>query len=247
MIQVIRRASDILGMLAGNPDRLIGLGEIAVKLGLNPGTCANILGTMVDGGLVDQPNRKKGYRLGPKIFHWAGGAAYMEHVVGPAREVMAALRDAVGENVILAFLRGGERLVLWDELITHELQARHTRVKPAYDTSTGRLILAFMEADDLSKFIAAYGLPPKSVWPEAVTREMLEAELVEIRSQRLAVQVTPAHVVGLAVPVEKDGKVVAALGVYLPEIRAGTERLGKLKQELAKAGIDLSKKLQGED
>jgi len=243
MIQVLQRANDMLGLLAANPERSVGLGEIATTLRLNPGTCANILKTLVDCGLADQPDRKKGYRLGPKIFQWAGGAAYMEHLVGPARAVMAALRDTVGENVILAILRGGERIVLWEELATHELQARRIHVKSVYEASTGRLMLAFMNAEECDRFIAAYGLPPAAVWPEAATRETLEAELAEIRAQRLATQVTPTHVIGLAVPVEKAGKVVASLGIYLPEIRTNPARLADLGRELARAAARLSAKL----
>jgi DNA-binding IclR family transcriptional regulator len=230
-------------MLAAQPARRVGLGEIAATLGLNPGTCANILKTLVDCGLVDQPDRKKGYRLGPKIFQWAGDAAYMEHLVGPAREVMAALREAVGENVILAILRGGERLVLREEQAAHELQARRTHVKSAYEASTGRLMLAFMDAEERGKFIVAYGLPSAAVWPEAATRERLEAELAGIRAQGLAMQTAPTHVMGLAVPVKKDGKVVASLGIYLPEIRADKTKVAKLKKELAKAAAELSGRL----
>ncbi len=245
MIQVIRRAGGIIDILAVEPERPVGLGEIAQRLGLNAGTCANILRTMVECGLADQPDRKKGYRLGPKIFQWAGGAAYMEHIVGPARSIMAELRDAVGENVILALVRGGDRIVLWEERASHELQARRTHVKPAYEASTGRLMLAFMDEKERRKFIDAHGLPPKSVWPEASTMTKLDAELAKIRARRLAFQMTPSHVIGLAVPVEKDGKVIASLGIYLPEVRAGKARLGKLKKELVRAAAELTRKLHG--
>ncbi len=246
MIQVVQRAAAILELLASSPERRVGLGEIAAKLDLNAGTCANILKTLVACGLADQPDRKKGYQLGPRVFQWAGGAAYMEHIVGPARKIMAALRDAIDENVILALVRGGERIVLWEELATHELQVKRTHVKPAYEASTGRLMLAFMAEAERQKFLDVYGLPSESAWPEGTTQETLDAELSRIRARRLAIQITTTHILGLAVPVEKDGLVVAALGIYLPRIRADEGRLDMLKTALAVASAELSDKLTGE-
>ena len=64
MIQVVNRALNILEIIAKNPDRELGLTEIADSVELNHGTCANILKTLVLRGYVEQAGAKKGYKLG---------------------------------------------------------------------------------------------------------------------------------------------------------------------------------------
>ncbi|MEI6421375.1 MAG: helix-turn-helix domain-containing protein [Lentisphaerota bacterium] len=243
MIQVINRAVDMLDILASAPDQTPGLGELASRLGLNNGTCANILKTLVACGCVDQPERKKGYRLGPKIFQWAGGSVYREDLVAPARHVMAELRDSTNENVILATLNNGNRIVAWEELSSNELQVKRNHVKPIYEATTGRLMFAFTEKAERMKLVNLIGIPSKSVWKEAATAKTLDAELAKIRENGIAVLVTDTHIIGLAVPVSRDGKVIASLGMYLPESRGNKTRLESLKKKLIKAGLELSRQL----
>jgi DNA-binding IclR family transcriptional regulator len=243
MIQVVNRAVDMIDILASAPDQTPGLGEIAARLGLNNGTCANILKTLVACGCVEQPERKKGYRLGPKIFQWAGGAVYREDLVAPARHVMARLRDAVNENVILATLHNGNRIIAWEELSSNELQVKRNHVKPIYESATGRLMIAFADKAEREKLVELIGLPSKSVWKEAATAKNFDAELEKIREKGVAVQVTDTHIIGLAVPVKRDGKVIASMGMYLPESRGNKTRLEALKRELIKASMELSRQL----
>ena len=53
MIQVIHRAFDILEYLSQDPKREFSLGEIAAYTGLNSGTCANIMKTLVRRNYVE--------------------------------------------------------------------------------------------------------------------------------------------------------------------------------------------------
>lgn len=54
MIQVINRAFDILEFVATDPTRPKSLTEVAEAAGLNQGTCANIMKTMVNRRYLDQ-------------------------------------------------------------------------------------------------------------------------------------------------------------------------------------------------
>ncbi len=243
MIQVINRAVDMIDILASAPDQTPGLGELAAKLGLNNGTCANILKTLVACGCVDQPERKKGYRLGPKIFQWAGGTVYREDLVAPARHVMAELRDSTNENVILGTLHNGNRIIAWEELSSNELQVKRNHVKPIYESATGRLMIAFADKAEREKLVELIGIPAKSIWKEAATAKNLDLELEKIREKGVAVQVTDTHIIGLAVPVKRNGKVIASMGMYLPESRGNKTRLESLKRELIKSGLELSRQL----
>jgi DNA-binding IclR family transcriptional regulator len=47
----------------------------------------------------------------------------------------------------------------------------------------------------------------------------------------------------MAVPLWRGGKVVAALGMYLPASRGSKTRLESLKKDLIQAGLELSRQL----
>ncbi|WP_373515471.1 helix-turn-helix domain-containing protein [Persicitalea sp.] len=59
MIQVIHRALDLLELIAIEPNQPKALGELADTLGLNHGTCANILKRLVNRGYVEQAAAKE--------------------------------------------------------------------------------------------------------------------------------------------------------------------------------------------
>jgi len=54
MIKAIVKALDILEFLADNKNREVALGEIADTLGLDHGTCANIIKTLSSRGYIQQ-------------------------------------------------------------------------------------------------------------------------------------------------------------------------------------------------
>ena len=72
MIQVIERVEKILVYLSEHRKREVPLTEIADSLGMNRATCANILKTMKDLGLVEQNAYRKGYIL-------YGGGCFFSH------------------------------------------------------------------------------------------------------------------------------------------------------------------------
>jgi DNA-binding IclR family transcriptional regulator len=145
--------------------------------------------------------------------------------------------------VILATLYNGKRIIIWEEFSSNELQVKRNHVKPIYESATGRLMIAFADKSERGKLVELIGIPDKSVWKEAATAKNLDAELAKIREKGVAVQVTDTHIIGLAVPASRDGKVIASLGMYLPESRGNKTRLESLKKELIKAGLELSRQL----
>ena len=89
MIQVINRALDILEIVAANPEKPTALGEIADALGLNHGTCANIMKTLVTRNYLEQVGTKKGYILGAKSYALTNNDAYRKAHRNHQRELSA--------------------------------------------------------------------------------------------------------------------------------------------------------------
>ena len=71
----------------------------------------------------------------------------------------------------------------------------------------------------LKKFVKKFGLPKREIWEDASNIKSFERQIKKIRTQQYAIQITSGRIVGLAVPVYSGEKVVASLGVYMPEFR----------------------------
>lgn len=205
-------------ILAQNLDKEYSLGEIADKLNLNHGTCANIIKSMVERGYVESPGKKRGYRLGPRAYHLTNNYSNKNDLLRSAAAPMENLRIKLNESCILAILKDNLRMTLHKELCTHELQVNAREEKHAYLTATGRVLLAFMNPKEQEEFVHSYGLP-KEMWPEVNNEKELLLELNKIREDRLAIHHADSDVIGVGVPVFRKDKAVASLGVYLPESR----------------------------
>jgi DNA-binding IclR family transcriptional regulator len=243
MIQVIHRALDILETVASDRSRLFTLSEIAGRHQLNSATCANIIKTLVSRGYLEQHGRKTGYRLGAMSYLLTGNYSHKQKLLEAAIEPMNALSSSLNEGCILSVLKENVRILLHEIKSTHELQVINKKEKDVYLTSTGRMILACMEELDQKEFIRKYGLPSPDVWIGIEDEEDLLVELQRIRKKQMAIQVSNTRIVGIAVPIFANGKVIASLGIYLPETRYTTSMQERIPEELKNAGERINKKL----
>jgi DNA-binding IclR family transcriptional regulator len=243
MIQVLNRAFDILEFVALERKKKFGLGEIADSIGLNHSTCANIIKTMITREYIEQMGRRGGYRLGPKAYYLTGNFPFKKELLSVSVELMKDLRFKLNEGIILAIIQNNKRILLHEELSTHELQVVNNKEKEIYKTSTGRMILACMSRSDQEAFIKKYGLPDKDNWPEIENEEAFFYELIKIRKKQIAIQIAKSAIVGLAVPVFIKNTIVASLGVYLPETRFTEEMQGIIYKELPHTADQINKGL----
>lgn len=242
MIQVLNRAFDILELIARDPERVVSLTEIADSLQLNHATCANIIKTMVQRNYIEQIGHKKGYRLGPMAYFISGNFSYKRDLVNAARKPMEEMTAATNENSLLATMRDNKRICLFEVMGSHDLQVRTSLEKEVYNTATGRLLLAYLTPAEQTAFAEKYGLPDQKLWPDVTSIESLRQALNQIREAGVAVQKTNAYIFGLAVPIWKDSKVVASLGLFLPEMRY-TGRESEILNQMKKTAQKINETL----
>lgn len=223
MIQVLNRALNILEFVAKNPKSAHTLSEIAAHLELNPSTCANIVKTLVNRNYLEQVGKKKGYRLGSMSYYLTNNYTFEKELIEASEKPMKELREATNEGCILTILRGDTRIIIHEEKSKAELQVMNYTQKNAYATSTGRLIISHLNEDNLKNFVNNYGLPDQKVWAEVESWEDLVRETSKIRERGISKQESSAHIIGIAVPIKRKGKVISALGIYMPAIRLTEE------------------------
>ena len=227
MIQVINRALNILEILAQEPDKEFGLSEIATTVELNAGTCANILKTLVYRNYVEQSGTKKGYKLGYMVYQLTRDNSYNTELIDLVKVPIDNLRDSINETVILSVIKGNKRILLNESQCTHEIQVRTTNESSVYRATTGRMILAHYSPKELNDFIDKIGLPTEEEWPEVKTKSELIQLLNDIRTKNIL----------------KKGKVIASLGIYLPDIRFGKSEKNNIIKQLKKTTDLINEKI----
>ncbi len=242
MIQVINRALDVLEYISIEPDQPKPLSAIAAHLNLNAGTCANIIKTLVTRKYIEKIE-KKGYCLGSQAFVLTGNEGYQKNLVKAAEKEMELLTGMYDENSLLSVLVKDFRSAVVRITGTNNVQVITTKEKRAYDTASGRLLIAMLSESELTTFITKYGLPQKTEWKEAQMEKSLRENLEQIRSKGYAKQLTAGNIVGYAVPVYNNDRVVASLCLYMPEYRSQLAEEKKVLNDLLNTAAKITRNL----
>lgn len=231
MIQVIQRALDILEFLAGEPQTPRTLGEIANTIGIQPSTCANIVKTLTQRGYVVKTQNQKAYCLGQQWNNMLFKHVHYEKLITVSKVELEKLTAMLNENTSVAILENDLRKVVVKRDSSQQIQAQTPDVKNAYDTSTGRLLLAMKTNDELKVYIDTYGLPDRNVWPEIADEQRFYVEIEKIRGLGYALIEDSVQVIGFAAPIFFNDKAIAALSIYVPAFRY-SDRLRSLFTDL---------------
>jgi DNA-binding IclR family transcriptional regulator len=242
MIQVINRSVDILEYVAEDIYRPKLLGNIAKDLNLNVATCANIVKTLIDRGLLKKKQSIKGYLIGDRLLEICNGTVGYKDLLIKANPVFENVLKEINENCLIAILKNDTRLVIDKKNCSHLVQATTPDEKLAYDSSTGRLLIAFLTDHDLQLYLKKYGLPPKEVWSKAASRIGFFEQINIIRKQGFALIEDTVQIVGIAVPIYQNKKVIASFSIYLPAFRFND----KMRDKMINKAVLTAKILSGE-
>ncbi len=237
MIQVVNRSIDILEYVAEEISRPKLMGNIAQDLNLNTSTCANIIKTLVSRGLLRKADGQKGYLIGTRLLEISNGSLGFRDVIDRANHLFSNTFNTIDENYLIAVLKEDKRQIIFNKPSTQLIQATTPKEKLAYDSSSGRLLIAFLDEKNLQLYIKKHGLPNKNTWPKATSRIGFFEEIEKIKSQGYALIEDTVQIVGVATPIFRDNKVIASFSIYLPSFRF-TE---KLKAEMITQATHLSK------
>ena len=196
----VRKAMAVVSAFSyGEP--VLGVSELARRLGIGKSTVHRILTTLVADGYVERTHDER-YRLSIKMYEigqQVAASIELRELVHPALE---RLRNESGETAHVGVLSGTD-VVYVDRLESPHMIRWLTAVgrrRGAHATSTGKCLLAFGPPADVARVVAG-GLP--KLGPRTITsRSMLERALAKIRVDGYAVSVDEAvpGVVSVAAP-----------------------------------------------
>jgi IclR family pca regulon transcriptional regulator len=201
------------------------LSEVARRAELNRATARRFLYTLVTLGYVRTDGRN--FSLTPKVLQL--GYAFLSGMPLPeiAEPHLKDLSLELGESTSASVLDGDD-IVYVARVSTRRIMTVAINVGtrfPAYATSMGRVLLAYLPPEELSAYLDRVELTPLTV-RTVTSRERLEEELARVREQGWAMvdQELEAGLRSIAAPIRgRSGDVVAALNVSMRVGLAGDD------------------------
>jgi len=243
-VQSVDRAVAILEILARDGEA--GVTEVARELDVHKSTASRLLAALDRRELVTQDTARGKFRLGVGIVRLAGAASARLDVVQESRPVCRALAQQVGETVNLAILSGRDALYLDQAAGPAALSPNHWagRRIPLHATSDGKVLLAYLPADEL----AASLVPPLDRFTERTINAADEfpAVLAEVRRRGFATAVDEleAGLTAIAAPVRNaEGMVIASISTSGPSFRIPAGRIPALAAAVRRAADEISRRL----
>jgi DNA-binding IclR family transcriptional regulator len=217
-IQSVARALTILELFSDSRPALTAV-EIGELTGLNRATAYRFCQALLGLGYLEDAGQRR-FRPGLKTVSLAQAALGARGLSDLAAPVLARLQRATGEAVNMAQLDGTDVVyvarLLADHLITLRLTVG-SRL-PAYATSLGRAIMAFLPPEETEAILDRTEI--RALTEFTITdKRKLKADLKLIREQGFAIndQGLSLGLRGVAAPVfGRGGRPIAAINVSIP-------------------------------
>ncbi len=223
MIQVIQRAFTLLSAVAGEPQKIWGISELAKIIHVQPSTCFHIVNSMQELGFIERVGKRKGYRLGPAVMNICHSNLYRPELVWKADPLFREFSMEYRVKIELIVLHGRRRYILCHAEPEHTLRVDYNPLscEDVLMTPSGKLLLSHApeeEQKNLYDQLQPIELPPdaKDLWPEPLTRENYLGELRKFRENHVVIREKGGQTV-VAFPLYgKDSRVIAAVASIIP-------------------------------
>src|SRR4051812_47704978 len=249
--QSLERGLAILSAFrSGRP--LLGVSELGRDIGLSRSTTHRYVATLAALGYLQQDPPTKKYRLGPRVLDLGFSAINSMELREVAAPHLRELSDETGYTVNMAILDGTD-IVYVERCRTARAGQREIDLNlhvgarlPAYCTSLGKVLLAYLPAAEQQATVTASELTRRG--PNTITsRTALAAELKRVRATGFAVsnEELAYGLRSIAAPVlTHDGVAAAAINLAVHSSMVSMQDLvARLSPTLVRAAADISARL----
>lgn len=229
-VQSVDRALSILEEVAKSTEA-VPLGHLTVLLDIDQSSAFRLANTLKRRGFLANPNGRKTYVLGPSIWRLSRKYDWSGMLISVGHEQVKRLADLTGETSHLAVREGRQAF-----FIDHHAPTKQSLVVPGqtggfvplYCSAHGKALLADFGVEQLKALFGPGPLErhtPRTI----VSLAQLAANCARIRAAAHAIddaELVP-EVRCLAAPIrDRDGQVIAAIGISAPIARLPKAREG---------------------
>ncbi|WP_173934333.1 IclR family transcriptional regulator [Chelativorans sp. Marseille-P2723] len=206
-----------------------GVSELAGRLGLPKSQVSKVLATLRRHGLVQQDPVTRRYSVGLRAYALGSRFITYDRLSRESLPIIRSLVEETGHSARLSVRDGDEAIYLIGVEGPHFIDTGwHAGTwLPWHATSAGRILLAFMEEEEVERIIAAKGMAPVTSYSVS-SHSRLKTVLARARKRGYDVQrnETTIGLGTIAVPIfGEQQRVVGALSLVFPEtvVDAGEE------------------------
>ncbi len=227
-IQSLDRGLFILETVAGSADP-VPLGQLTDLMGIDRSSVFRLANTLKRRGFLANPNGRKDYVLGPSIWRLSRKYDWSRTLITLCHERLKMLAIKTGETAHLAVKEGKQALFIDHHASTNQIivvSGQTGELMPLYCTAHGKALLADFGLNELRTL---YGSTPlqQHTSRTITSLEQLAKACAKIRADGFAIDDVEFQegVRCLAAPIrDKDGTIVASIGISAPLTRFPRER-----------------------
>src|SRR5580704_3699768 len=239
-IESVDNALRLLLLFSEQP--VVRLTEVGSHLGVAASTAHRLLAMLQYRGFVRQDPATKAYAPGPALTVIAASINRRSDARARARPVLEKLNVDLNETITLGRLEG-RAVNFVDSIEGHQtvrVVSRAGQVMPANCTSTGKVMLSELSADELRRLFPGEQLETMT-GRSIATRTELEAELERIRRRGYSASTEESEegVASVAVAVPAYGSARYAVNVSVPLNRMTASTKLQFKSALLAAAQEL--------
>ena len=246
-VQAVSKTLGILEALADKGE--MSLTELSAHVGSHKSTVYRFMCTLIEKGYVRRDADTDQYSLTLKLFQLGMCTYERVDIIRFSQPVLKRLSVLSEETVHLAVLEENRLTYLSKIESSHTLrvsmQSRVGSTAPEYCTGVGKVLLAWMESNELDQYLGTcdfFKFTDKTI----ADRLSLAAELQTIRQQGYAFD-DEEHEYGVrcaAAPVrDYSGRVIASVSVSGPTVRLADERMAALRDLVISSAGELSESM----
>ncbi len=244
-VQSVDRAITVLEILAREGSA--GVSEVAAEIGVHKSTAFRLLAALEERDLVEQNTDRGKYQLAFGILRLASSIPARIDLVRQSRPLLDALAADLDETINIAVVREHYAVNVQQAMGTAAVASQNWvgQLTPLHATASGKVLLAYMPAEQADAIIREAGLP--RLTPHTITqRTVLDAQLAEVRDSGFATahEELEAGLNASAVPIrDHTGSVVAAVSASGPAFRFDDAEIKRTADALKETGARISHRI----
>jgi DNA-binding IclR family transcriptional regulator len=243
-IRSFAKGMNVLELLSDN--EALTVTQVAKLMNINRAGSHRFLSTLKELGYADKDDSSR-YYLTSKVIELGMKVLDRFEIRKIARPFLQELSAKFNETINLGYFNGEEVLTI-DKIDSTEILRMDAGIgggEPAYCTSLGKAILAFLPDVQLEEYLQATELTPFTS-NTVISKDRLKEELMHIKENGYAIDDEELSV-GLrcvgAPLFDHSGQALYAISISGPSIRMGSKKIEEMQRELKKICQNLSGKM----
>ncbi len=243
-IRSFAKGMNVLEHLADN--EFLTVAQVARLMNINRASSHRFLSTLKELGYADKDDSSR-YFLTSKVIELGMKVLDRFEIRKIARPFLQELSNQFNETINLGYFNGEEVLTI-DKIDSTEILRMDAGIgggEPAYCTSLGKAILAFLPERQLEEYLQATELLPFTA-NTVTSKDKLKKELMQIKENGYAIDDEELSI-GLrcvgAPLFDHTGQARFAISLSGPSIRMGSKKIEEMRRELKEICRILSRKM----